>query len=348
MSVIKSYSASEPKARVIPTNIERRPVGPNDVQIAIEHCGVCHTDIHFVNNDWGMTNYPVVPGHEIVGRVTEVGSSVKNFKAGDRAAIGCLVDSCGVCVNCEKGLEQYCLNGFTATYNSETTDPGGFTYGGYSTSVVAKESFILSIPDNLKGPGVAPLLCAGITTYSPLRNWNISPGQKVGVIGLGGLGHMGVKFGRALGAQVTMITSSEQKGEDARMLGAHEVLLSTSANALAKEAGSFDFLLNTIPVDHDLTPFLELLKTDGAMCVVGAVEPLSKVNAAQLIFGRRSLTGSLIGGIAETQEMLNFCGENDILSEVEVIRMDEINEAFERMRKSDVKYRFVIDLATLT
>jgi uncharacterized zinc-type alcohol dehydrogenase-like protein len=348
MSVIKSYSASEPKARVIPTNIERRPVGPNDVQIAIEHCGVCHTDIHFVNNDWGMTNYPVVPGHEIVGRVTEVGSSVKNFKAGDRAAIGCLVDSCGVCVNCEKGLEQYCLNGFTATYNSETTDPGGFTYGGYSTSVVAKESFILSIPDNLKGPGVAPLLCAGITTYSPLRNWNISPGQKVGVIGLGGLGHMGVKFGRALGAQVTMITSSEQKGEDARMLGAHEVLLSTSANALAKEAGSFDFLLNTIPVDHDLTPFLELLKTDGAMCVVGAVEPLSKVNAAQLIFGRRSLTGSLIGGIAETQEMLNFCGENDILSEVEVIRMDEINEAFERMRKSDVKYRFVIDLATLS
>ena len=348
MSVIKSYSASGPKARVIPTNIERRPVGPNDVQIAIEHCGVCHTDIHFVNNDWGMTNYPVVPGHEIVGRVTEVGSSVKNFKAGDRAAIGCLVDSCGVCVNCEKGLEQYCLNGFTATYNSETTDPGGFTYGGYSTSVVAKESFILSIPDNLKGPGVAPLLCAGITTYSPLRNWNISPGQKVGVIGLGGLGHMGVKFGRALGAQVTMITSSEQKGEDARMLGAHEVLLSTSANALAKEAGSFDFLLNTIPVDHDLTPFLELLKTDGAMCVVGAVEPLSKVNAAQLIFGRRSLTGSLIGGIAETQEMLNFCGENDILSEVEVIRMDEINEAFERMRKSDVKYRFVIDLATLS
>ncbi|MDG1172904.1 MAG: NAD(P)-dependent alcohol dehydrogenase [Opitutales bacterium] len=348
MSVIKSYSASEPKARVIPTNIERRPVGPNDVQIAIEHCGVCHTDIHFVNNDWGMTNYPVVPGHEIVGRVTEVGSSVKNFKAGDRAAIGCLVDSCGVCVNCEKGLEQYCLNGFTATYNSETTDPGGFTYGGYSTSVVAKESFILSIPDNLKGPGVAPLLCAGITTYSPLRNWNISPGQKVGVIGLGGLGHMGVKFGRALGAQVTMITSSEQKGEDARMLGAHEVLLSTSANALAKEAGSFDFLLNTIPVDHDLTPFLELLKTDGAMCVVGAVEPLSKVNAAQLIFGRRSLTGSLIGGIAETQEMLNFCGENDILSEVEVIRMDGINEAFERMRKSDVKYRFVIDLATLS
>ena len=347
MSTTKAYCANEPNARVVPTSINRRPVGPNDVQIRIDHCGVCHTDIHFVNNDWGMTNYPVVPGHEIVGRVTEVGSAVKNFKSGDRAAIGCLVDSCGFCGNCEKGLEQYCLNGFTATYNSETSDPGGFTYGGYSTSVVAKESFVLHIPDSLTGPGIAPLLCAGITTYSPLRKWNIGKGQKVGVIGLGGLGHMGVKFARALGAQVTMITSSEQKGEDARMLGAEEVLLSSSVDALTKEAGSFDFLLNTIPVDHDLTPFLELLKTDGTMCVVGAIEPLSKVNAAQLIFGRRTLAGSLIGGIAETQEMLNFCGDKNILSEVEVIRMDEINEAFERMRQNDVKYRFVIDLASL-
>ncbi len=347
MSKTKAYCANEPNARVVPTNIDRRPVGPNDVQIGIEYCGVCHTDIHFVNNDWGMTNYPVVPGHEIVGRVTEVGSAVKNFIAGDRAAIGCLVDSCGVCGNCEKGLEQYCLNGFTATYNSETSDPGGFTYGGYSTSVVAKESFVMHIPDSLTGPGIAPLLCAGITTYSPLRKWNIGKGQKVGVIGLGGLGHMGVKFARALGAQVTMITSSEQKGEDALMLGADEVLLSSSIDALTKESGSFDFLLNTIPVDHDLTPFLELLKTDGTMCVVGAIEPLSKVNAAQLIFGRRSLAGSLIGGITETQEMLNFCGEKNIFSEVEVIRMDEINEAFERMRQNDVKYRFVIDLASL-
>jgi uncharacterized zinc-type alcohol dehydrogenase-like protein len=347
VSITKAYSATDPKARVAPTIIDRRPVGPNDIQINIEHCGVCHTDIHFANNDWGMTNYPVVPGHEIVGRVTEVGSAVKNFQSGDRAAIGCLVDSCGFCGNCEKGLEQYCLNGFTATYNSETSDPGGFTYGGYSTSVVAKESFVLHIPDSLTGPGIAPLLCAGITTYSPLRKWNIGKGQKVGVIGLGGLGHMGVKFARALGAQVTMITSSEQKGEDARMLGADEVLLSSSVDALTKEAGSFDFLLNTIPVDHDLTPFLELLKTDGTMCVVGAIEPLSKVNAAQLIFGRRTLAGSLIGGIAETQEMLNFCGDKNILSEVEVIRMDEINEAFERMRQNDVKYRFVIDLASL-
>jgi uncharacterized zinc-type alcohol dehydrogenase-like protein len=348
VSIAKAYSAAKPKARVVPTKIDRRPVGPKDVQIGIEYCGVCHTDIHFVNNDWGMTNYPVVPGHEIVGRVTEVGSAVKNFKPGDRAAIGCLVDSCNICENCEKGLEQYCLNGFTATYNSETSDPGGFTYGGYSTSVVAKESFVLHIPDSLTGPGIAPLLCAGITTYSPLRNWSIGRSQKVGVIGLGGLGHMGVKFARALGAHVTMITSSEQKGEDARMLGADEVLLSSSVDALTKQAGSFDFLLNTIPVDHDLTPFLELLKTDGTMCVVGAIEPLSKINAAQLIFGRRTLAGSLIGGIAETQEMLNFCGNKNILSEVEVIRMDEINEAFERMRQSDVKYRFVIDLATIS
>jgi len=347
MSQIKAYSASASKARVLPTEIERRPVGTNDVQIAIEHCGVCHTDIHFVNNDWGMTHYPVVPGHEIVGRVTEVGSAVSNFQVGDRAAIGCLVDSCGLCSNCEKGLEQYCLNGFTATYNSETQDPGGFTYGGYSQSIVAKESFVLKVPDSLNGPGIAPLLCAGITTYSPLKNWKIGPESKVGVIGLGGLGHMGVKFSHALGAHTTMITSSEQKGEDARLLGADEVLLSSSVDALVQEAGSFDFLLNTIPVNHDLTPYLELLKTNGTMCVVGAVEPLSQVNAAQLIFGRRSLSGSLIGGIAETQEMLNFCGEKNILSEVEVIRMDEINDAYTRMQKNQVKYRFVLDLGSL-
>ena len=347
MSQIKAYSASASKARVLPTEIERRPVGTNDVQIAIEHCGVCHTDIHFVNNDWGMTHYPVVPGHEIVGRVTEVGSAVSNFQVGDRAAIGCLVDSCGLCSNCEKGLEQYCLNGFTATYNSETQDPGGFTYGGYSQSIVAKESFVLKVPDTLNGPGIAPLLCAGITTYSPLKNWKIGPESKVGVIGLGGLGHMGVKFSHALGAHTTMITSSEQKGEDARLLGADEVLLSSSVDALVQEAGSFDFLLNTIPVNHDLTPYLELLKTNGTMCVIGAVEPLSQVNAAQLIFGRRSLSGSLIGGIAETQEMLNFCGAKNILSEVEVILMDEINDAYTRMQKNQVKYRFVLDLGSL-
>jgi len=347
MSTAKAYSVSTAKAPVLPTEIKRRPVGANDVQIAIEHCGVCHTDIHFVNNDWGMTNYPVVPGHEIVGRVTEVGSAVSTFKVGDRAAIGCLVDSCGVCSNCEKGFEQYCLNGFTATYNSETQDPGGFTYGGYCQSIVARESFVLKVPDSLEGPGIAPLLCAGITTYSPLKNWKIGPESKVGVIGLGGLGHMGVKFSHALGAHTTMITSSEQKGEDARLLGADEVLLSSSPEKLAKVNGSFDFLLNTIPVNHDLTPYLELLNTNGTMCVVGAVEPLSQVNAAQLIFGRRSLAGSLIGGIAETQEMLDFCGEKNILSEVEVIRMEEVNEAYSRMQKNEVKYRFVIDVSSL-
>jgi len=347
MSTAKAYSVSTAKAPVLPTEIKRRPVGANDVQIAIEHCGVCHTDIHFVNNDWGMTNYPVVPGHEIVGRVTEVGSAVSTFKVGDRAAIGCLVDSCGVCSNCEKGFEQYCLNGFTATYNSETQDPGGFTYGGYCQSIVARESFVLKVPDSLEGPGIAPLLCAGITTYSPLKNWKIGPESKVGVIGLGGLGHMGVKFSHALGAHTTMITSSEQKGEDARLLGADEVLLSSSPEKLTKVNGSFDFLLNTIPVNHDLTPYLELLNTNGTMCVVGAVEPLSQVNAAQLIFGRRSLAGSLIGGIAETQEMLDFCGEKNILSEVEVIRMEEVNEAYSRMQKNEVKYRFVIDVSSL-
>jgi len=347
MSTAKAYSVSTAKAPVLPTEIKRRPVGANDVQIAIEHCGVCHTDIHFVNNDWGMTNYPVVPGHEIVGRGTEVGSAVSTFKVGDRAAIGCLVDSCGVCSNCEKGFEQYCLNGFTATYNSETQDPGGFTYGGYCQSIVARESFVLKVPDSLEGPGIAPLLCAGITTYSPLKNWKIGPESKVGVIGLGGLGHMGVKFSHALGAHTTMITSSEQKGEDARLLGADEVLLSSSPEKLANVNGSFDFLLNTIPVNHDLTPYLELLNTNGTMCVVGAVEPLSQVNAAQLIFGRRSLAGSLIGGIAETQEMLDFCGEKNILSEVEVIRMEEVNEAYSRMQKNEVKYRFVIDVSSL-
>jgi uncharacterized zinc-type alcohol dehydrogenase-like protein len=347
MTEIKAYSATEPKARVSATTIERRPVGPNDVKMDIEHCGVCHTDIHFVNNDWGMTHYPVVPGHEIVGRVTEVGKEVTKFKEGDIAAIGCLVDSCGSCSNCEKGLEQYCLSGFTATYNSETQDPKGFTYGGYSQSIVAKESFVLKVPDTLKGPGIAPLLCAGITTYSPLMNWGIGPNSNVGIIGLGGLGHMGVKFSHALGAHTTMITSSEQKGADARLLGADEVILSNSPESIAKNAGSYDFLLNTIPVNHDLTPYLELLKTNGTMCVVGAVEPLSQVNAAQLIFGRRSIAGSLIGGIAETQQMLDFCGQNNILSEVEVIRMGQINSAYERMQNNDVKYRFVIDLSTI-
>ena len=314
----------------------------------IEYCGVCHTDLHFVNNDWGMTEYPVVPGHEIVGRITEVGSEAEKFQVGDLAAIGCMVNSCGQCSSCKSGNEQYCLNGFTATYNSPTDDPGGMTYGGYSQTIVADESFVLSMPENLDITGTAPLLCAGITTYSPLMHWSVQKGMKVGVVGLGGLGHMGVKFSNALGAYTVMITTTPEKGEDAKILGADEILISTDSNEMTKQAGEFDFILNTIPVDHNIDPYLDLLKVDGTMCVVGAVEPLNQVNAAQLMFGRKKLAGSLIGGISQTQEMLNFCGEHNIISEVELIRMDEIQEAFQRLVDSDVKYRFVIDMKSLS
>ena len=314
----------------------------------IEYCGVCHTDLHFVNNDWGMTEYPVVPGHEIVGRITEVGSEAEKFQVGDLAAIGCMVNSCGQCSSCKSGNEQYCLNGFTATYNSPTDDPGGMTYGGYSQTIVADESFVLNMPENLDIRRTAPLLCAGITTYSPLIHWSVQKGMKVGVVGLGGLGHMGVKFSNALGAHTVMITTTPEKGEDAKILGADEILISTDSNEMTKQAGEFDFILNTIPVDHNIDPYLDLLKVDGTMCVVGAVEPLNQVNAAQLMFGRKKLAGSLIGGISQTQEMLNFCGEHNIISEVELIRMDEIQEAFQRLVDSDVKYRFVIDMKSLS
>ena len=314
----------------------------------IEYCGVCHTDLHFVNNDWGMTEYPVVPGHEIVGRITEVGSEAEKFQVGDLAAIGCMVNSCGQCSSCKSGNEQYCLNGFTATYNSPTDDPGGMTYGGYSQTIVTDESFVLSMPENLDIRGTAPLLCAGITTYSPLIHWSVQKGMKVGVVGLGGLGHMGVKFSNALGAHTVMITTTPEKGEDAKILGADEILISTDSNQMTKQTGEFDFILNTIPVDHNIDPYLDLLKVDGTMCVVGAVEPLNQVNAAQLMFGRKKLAGSLIGGISQTQEMLNFCGEHNIISEVELIRMDEIQEAFQRLIDSDVKYRFVIDMKSLS
>ena len=306
------------------------------------------TDLHFVNNDWGMTEYPVVPGHEIVGRITEVGSEAEKFQVGDLAAIGCMVNSCGQCSSCKSGNEQYCLNGFTATYNSPTDDPGGMTYGGYSQTIVTDESFVLSMPENLDIRGTAPLLCAGITTYSPLIHWSVQKGMKVGVVGLGGLGHMGVKFSNALGAHTVMITTTPEKGEDAKILGADEILISTDSNQMTKQTGEFDFILNTIPVDHNIAPYLDLLKVDGTMCVVGAVEPLNQVNAAQLMFGRKKLAGSLIGGISQTQEMLNFCGEHNIISEVELIRMDEIQEAFQRLVDSDVKYRFVIDMKSLS
>lgn len=343
-----SYAAKAANDSLHPYTIERRELHNKDVLIEIDFCGVCHTDLHFVNNDWGMTEYPVVPGHEIVGKITDVGSSVSKFKIGDTAAIGCMVNACGKCESCKTGNEQYCHAGFTATYNSPIDDPGGFTYGGYSQRIVADESFVLKIPVNLELTGTAPLLCAGITTYSPLQHWSVTKGMKVGVVGLGGLGHMGVKFAHAMRAHTVMITTTPEKGNDAKSLGADEVLLSTDTDAMAKEVGEFDFILNTIPVDHNIDPYLDLLKVDGTMCVVGAVEPLSRVNAAQLMFGRKKLAGSLIGGIQQTQEMLNFCGEHNIISDVEVIRMDQIQEAFERLVNCDVKYRFVIDMKSIS
>lgn len=346
MNKIASYAAHNAKAPLESFPIQRRSVAGNDVQIDIDYCGVCHTDLHFVNNDWAMTEYPVVPGHEIVGRISEVGPEVKKFKVGDVAAIGCMVKSCGECPSCLSGQEQYCLNGFTATYNGTTEDPGGFTFGGYSKSIVAEESFILNMPESLDLKSTAPLLCAGITTYSPLKYWNAGPEKKVGIVGLGGLGHMGVKFSHALGAHTVMITTSPEKGSDAKSLGADEVLISTDPDAMEKEMGQFDFILNTIPVNHSFEPYMDLLKIDGTMCVVGAPEPFN-VNMGQLIFGRKTLAGSLIGGIKETQEMLNFCGEKQIVSDVEMIQMDDINNAYQRLVKNDVKYRFVIDMKSL-
>jgi uncharacterized zinc-type alcohol dehydrogenase-like protein len=317
------------------------------VQIQIEFCGVCHTDIHMVRDDWGGANYPVVPGHEVVGKVTGIGSAVLDLQVGQRVAVGCFVDSCRTCSSCKLDLEQYCLNGFTATYGSPTEDEGGFTYGGYSESIVVDRHFVLTVPENLDPAGAAPLLCAGITTYSPLKHWNIGPGMTVGIIGLGGLGHMGVKFAHAMGAHTVMITTSEKKGADAKSLGADEVLLSTNEEAMARMAGKFDFLLNTIPVQHNTNHYMGLLKVDGTMCVVGSVGPTGELDTAALIFGRRKLAGSLVGGIKETQEMLDFCGQHNITSDIELINMQSINEAYERMMKSDVKYRFVIDMKSL-
>jgi uncharacterized zinc-type alcohol dehydrogenase-like protein len=347
MTHVPAFGATSPTSLLEHLLIGRRPVGAQDVQIQIEFCGVCHTDIHMVRDDWGGANYPVVPGHEVVGKVTSVGVDVLDLEVGQRVAVGCFVDSCRKCSSCEINLEQYCLNGFTATYGSATEDEGGFTYGGYSESIVVDRHFVLTVPENLDPAGAAPLLCAGITTYSPLKHWNIGPGMTVGIIGLGGLGHMGVKFAHAMGAHTVMITTSEKKGADAKALGADEVLLSTNEEAMASMAGKFDFLLNTIPVQHNTNHYMGLLKIDGTMCVVGSVGPTGELDTAALIFGRRAIAGSLVGGIKETQEMLDFCGKHNITSDIELINMQSINEAYERMLKSDVKYRFVIDMKTL-
>jgi uncharacterized zinc-type alcohol dehydrogenase-like protein len=344
---VAAFAATAAGARLAPFTIERRPVGPRDVRIEIDYCGVCHTDLHFVNNDWGMSAFPLVPGHEIIGRVVSMGAEVTDLAAGQRAGVGCLVDSCRQCDACEDHLEQYCAKGFTLTYSSPTKDPGGLTFGGYSKQIVVDRNYVVKVPENLDPAGAAPLLCAGITTYSPLAHWKVGPGMTVGVIGLGGLGHMGVKFAHAMGARVVMITTSPQKGEDAKRLGADEVLVSTDAQALGAWTGKFDFLLNTIPVPHDFNAYMMLLKRDCTMCIVGAIGPTANLNTAPLIMGRRNVAGSLIGGLKETQEMLDFAGRHNIVADVEVIDIATINEAYGRMQRSDVKYRFVIDLATL-
>ena len=348
MSTTASYAAHSSQSPLAHHLISRRSVGAKDVQIAIEFCGVCHTDIHHSRNDWGRANYPMVPGHEIVGKVTALGANAGHLKIGQQVAVGCFVNACRTCSSCQADMEQYCLNGFTATYNSSTKDPGGFTYGGYSKSIVVDQHFVLKIPDGLDPAGAAPLLCAGITTYSPLMHWGVKPGMTVGVIGLGGLGHMGVKLSHAMGAKTVMITSSENKAADAKRLGADAVLISSDAAAMQAMANQFDFLLNTIPVAHDFNQYMPLLKVDGTMCIVGAIGPTGELNSGPLIFGRRSVAGSLVGGIKETQDMLDFCGKHNITSDIELIKINEINQAYERMIKSDVKYRFVIDMSSLS
>ena len=347
MSSTKAYAALNAITPLAPYTINRRSPKPNDVQIQILYCGVCHSDLHFARNEWGMTVFPVVPGHEIVGKVTAVGDHVKKFKVGDLAGIGCLVDSCRECDNCKDGLEQYCGNGAIFSYNSQERDGSGNTYGGYSKSYVAHEDFVLHISDKFPLEGVAPLLCAGITTYSPLRHWKVGKGTRVGILGLGGLGHMGVKLAAAMGAEVTMLSHTPSKETDAKRLGAHKFVLTSDEAQIKTVTGYFDLILDTVSAVHDYSFYLNLLRTNGSMVCVGVPPEPSTVHATNLIFGRKSLAGSLIGGIPETQEMLDFCAEHGIVSDVEVIAMKDINTAYERMLKGDVRYRFVIDMATL-
>ncbi len=348
MTTVRAYAARSPESGLAPYEIERRQPGPEDVRIEILYCGVCHSDLHTARNEWKNTLYPSVPGHEIVGRVVAAGDRVQQFRAGDLVGVGCMVDSCGHCHSCEEGEEQYCENGFTGTYNGPLFG-GENTYGGYSQSIVVRESFVLRIRHEEKDlASVAPLLCAGITTYSPLRHWKVGPGMKVGIVGLGGLGHMGVKLAHAMGAHVVLFTTSPGKVEDARRLGANEVCISRDPVQMARYAASLDFILNTVAAPHDINAFLNLLRRDGTMTLVGVPEnPHPSPEVATLVFRRRSLAGSLIGGIRETQEMLDFCASRGIGSDVETIPVDYINTAYERMLRSDVKYRFVIDMATL-
>lgn len=344
----KAYSAGSPTSPLAPTVISRRDPGDHDVQIEILFCGICHSDLHQVRNEWSVmpTVYPCIPGHEIIGRVTHVGSAVTKFKPGDIAAVGCLVDSDGSCPECQAGLEQFCPN-MILTYNSPDAHLGGVTYGGYSESIVVKEHFVFSVPSNLNLAGAAPLLCAGITTYSPMRHWGVTKGKKVGVVGLGGLGHMAVKFAHALGAYTVVFTTSSNKKDDALSLGADEVVLSRDADQMKKHNSSFDFILDLVSAEHDVNAYIQLLSRDGNITLVGGVDKPHAVSAFGLLFKRRSISGSLIGSIAETQEMLDFCGKHNITADVEVIPIQKVNEAYERLLKSNVKYRFSIDMKSI-
>lgn len=347
MTTVKAYAAQDATSPVAPWQFERRDPGPFDVEFDILYCGVCHSDLHQIRNEWGNSIFPMVPGHEIVGRVTRVGAQVTKFKPGDLAAVGCLVDSCRNCSNCKEGNEQYCENGSSGTYNSYEQDHATPTYGGYSNMIVTDESFVLKVSDKLPLANVAPLLCAGITTYSPLRHWKVGKGHKVAVMGLGGLGHMAVKFAAAFGAEVTMLSTSPKKEADARALGAHKFVLTTDKEQLKSVRNYFDFILDTVSAPHDYNLAQSLLRTNGVQICVGVPPTPLEIAGFSLIGNRRSIAGSMIGGIAETQEMLDFCAEHNIVSDVEVIDMKYVNEAYERMLKGDVRYRFVIDMATL-
>jgi len=343
----KAYAAHSPKSALTPWNFNRRPVGKYDILIQIQYCGVCHTDIHFVNNDLGFSIFPLVPGHEIVGVITAVGDGVKKFKEGNTVGVGCLVESCRVCDNCVEGEEQYCLNGAVYTYSGTEKETGNVTYGGYSNQVVVNEDFVLRVSEKLPLDKVAPLLCAGITTYSPLRRWKIGKGDRVGIVGLGGLGHMAIKFANAFGAEVTVLSTSASKKDDALSLGAHKFIITKEEESVKTVAGYFDFILDTVAVAHDLNMYINMLRTHGTLCCLGIDADVSEIAMVPIVFTGKTVAGSLIGGIAETQEMLDFCANHNITSDIELIDMQYINQAYERMLRSDVKYRFVIDMATL-
>lgn len=348
MANTKAYAATAPDSGLAPYAIDRRELRADDVAIEIDYCGVCHSDLHTVENDWGGSKYPVIPGHEIVGRVTAVGPEVSHFKAGDLVGVGCMVDSCRSCSACDSGLEQYCIEGSTMTYGSLDRHDGSVTHGGYSERIVVSERFVVRVPEKLDPASAAPILCAGITTYSPLKHFKVGNGHKVGVLGMGGLGHMGVKFAKALGAEVTIFTRSEAKVAEAKKQGADHVIISTDKEQMKAAADSFDFLLDTIPVAHDLNPYLKCLKYDGTHILVGLLTPIEPaLQAGLLVTKRRVVAGSLIGGMPETQEVLDFCAEHDITCDIEMLDIHNINEAYVRMKKGDVKYRFVIDMKTL-